>query len=158
MAQYDRKQLYSIARVLSSVPIKPTSRIEPAAYAAYKAACKADFDGDIISMSSWRYEVFLASGVICHGCGLEAAYFAKERDKALPPDAPWHLNLYGIVMGKEVLFTKDHIIPVSKGGKDKIVNLQTMCSTCNQEKGCKEPLIETPKSLAELFCLQKGVK
>lgn len=34
--------------------------------------------------------------------------------------------------------TKDHITPKSKGGLDKIENMQTMCIVCNQEKGNTE--------------------
>ena len=37
--------------------------------------------------------------------------------------------------GIEVLMTKDHIIPVSKGGKNILSNYQTMCELCNLEKG-----------------------
>ena len=39
--------------------------------------------------------------------------------------------------GQEVLITKDHIIPKSKGGKDKLDNYQTMCVRCNKRKGNK---------------------
>lgn len=33
--------------------------------------------------------------------------------------------------------TKDHIVPKSKGGPDKIENYQTMCTECNCIKGSK---------------------
>lgn len=36
--------------------------------------------------------------------------------------------------GKEVLMTKDHIIPKSKGGANDISNYQTMCKRCNEAK------------------------
>lgn len=37
--------------------------------------------------------------------------------------------------GKKVHLTKDHIIPVSKGGKNVLSNIQLLCYQCNQEKG-----------------------
>jgi 5-methylcytosine-specific restriction endonuclease McrA len=38
-----------------------------------------------------------------------------------------------------VLMTKDHIVPKSKGGKNHISNMQTMCCHCNSTKGNKSP-------------------
>lgn len=53
-----------------------------------------------------------------------------------PKDVSYHLNLYAVdENGKEILMTKDHIIPKSKGGKDHISNYQTMCVRCNMTKG-----------------------
>ena len=39
--------------------------------------------------------------------------------------------------GEEILMTKDHILPRSKGGIDDISNYQTMCKLCNEAKGNK---------------------
>lgn len=53
-----------------------------------------------------------------------------------------HLNLYHYdhVVDELVLMTQDHIVPKSRGGKDRIENLQTMCYNCNNLKGnCYDP-------------------
>lgn len=42
-----------------------------------------------------------------------------------------------------VELTVDHIIPLSKGGKNEKKNKQCLCYTCNQIKGNK--IIEQPK-------------
>ena len=48
----------------------------------------------------------------------------------------FHFNLYALdADGNEVLMTKDHIVPKSKGGEDKGINYQTMCYPCNYVKG-----------------------
>lgn len=47
-----------------------------------------------------------------------------------------------------VLLEVDHIIPVSKGGLNKIENLVTSCINCNRGKSNKE-LSEVPKSVLD---------
>lgn len=91
--------------------------------------------GDIIKGNSQRYQTFFTKGLKCSCCGIEGKYFGKE--KAFR-DNHYHLNLYAVdENGEEVLMTKDHIIPQSKGGKNNISNYQTMCIKCNLAKGNK---------------------
>ena len=73
-----------------------------------------EFDGDMMKPWSLRYFTFLKKGCTCCECGLEGTDFYKERHN--PTDA-YHFNLYGVNdKGEDVLFTKDHRNPKSKGG------------------------------------------
>jgi 5-methylcytosine-specific restriction endonuclease McrA len=93
-----------------------------------------EIDGVMVKMSSQRYAVFKKS-LVCVKCGISGVFFAIEKPEK-PENAKYHLNLYAINKdGKEVLMTKDHIVPKSKGGKNVLTNYQTMCYTCNYEKG-----------------------
>lgn len=105
-----------------------------------KTPHQVDFDGDLIKLTSHIYLCFKKKGVECASCGLKGEYFYKERwenKNNTKIDYPWHLSLYGVKDGDEVLMTRDHIIPKSKGGKNYITNYQTMCRPCNLEKGDK---------------------
>ena len=94
---------------------------------------KADFDGDKIKVTSQRLQTFYIKGTKCVCCGLEGSYFVKEKSV---PHENYHFNLYGVNdKGEEVLFTKDHIVPKSKGGLNRLENYQTMCTICNENKG-----------------------
>ena len=120
-SNYIRKDIYSIDAVLSKITRKGEPR-------------KVDFDGDLINMDSQRYELFEAKGITCASCGIEGKFFAKEKDRA---SYGYHFNLYAVKYGEDVLMTKDHIIPKSKGGKNELSNYQTMCTYCNNEKADK---------------------
>lgn len=88
--------------------------------------------GDEVKLGgSLRLRTFLRS-LKCVKCGIQGEFFIKTRTKE---DERWHLDLYALRDGEPVLMTKDHIIPRSKGGKDRMDNLQTMCCECNEEKG-----------------------
>jgi hypothetical protein len=90
-----------------------------------------------LNSGSARYHTFHKS-LKCVSCGKVAnvAYIEKNHLSEVIP----HVNLYHKdENGKFTLFTKDHIIPKSKGGTDDLTNLQTMCSPCNFIKGNKLP-------------------
>ena len=87
--------------------------------------------GDLINMTSLKLQTFKENGIRCRVCGCKGVYFAKEK---YSDQAYFHLNLYALKEGKEVLMTKDHIIPLTKGGRDRLNNFQTLCGECNRKK------------------------
>lgn len=92
-------------------------------------------DGDPVRVGSMRLRLFKEKGLKCVFCGIEGKYFRKEIDlKQNPGSNVWHLNLYAVgPNNKRILMTKDHIVPVCKGGKGDMSNLQPMCAICNCE-------------------------
>ena len=90
-------------------------------------------DEKVFTLSD-RYKTFIVKGYICVCCGIKGEYFALERGMGCAKHR-YHLNLYGKKDEKEILMTKDHIIPKSLGGKNHISNYQTMCESCNSRKG-----------------------
>lgn len=89
-----------------------------------------------LKLYSLRMRTFAQSGTTCKGCGVESSYFAVERH--INGDTQgYHLNLYGVVDGKEVMMTCDHVVARSKGGANDLTNTQTLCNTCNQKKADK---------------------
>jgi len=89
-------------------------------------------DGDTVNIRSKTLRNFKEHGTKCVSCGVEGKYFVKER---LEDRKNYFLSLYGVKYGKEVLMTRDHIIPKAKGGIDNMENFQTMCFDCNSNKG-----------------------
>lgn len=85
-------------------------------------------------------KLYKEKGTVCTCCEIKGAYFYLERSYG-PPHiiySDWHLNLYALnKYGQEVLMTKDHITPKSKGGPNTLENYQPMCSVCNERKGDK---------------------
>ena len=128
MQVYIRKEIIDITEILPKVVFESPLRGKQS-----KHQMKV-INGDSINMASWRYQTFVKSGLVCVSCGLKASFFAKEK---LLKDNRYHLNLYGLKDDQEVLFTKDHIFPKSKGGSDSLDNFQTMCSPCNSLKSDK---------------------
>jgi 5-methylcytosine-specific restriction endonuclease McrA len=96
---------------------------------------RVKLDGDEVRVKGIRMKSFAVNGIKCVTCGLVGTFFVKEK---LPGDNSFHLNLYAVDKdGKEVLMTRDHIQPKSKGGPETLENMQTMCTRCNGKKGNK---------------------
>lgn len=88
----------------------------------------------VVAMGSHRYQLFAEKGCVCVNCDLPGTYFVLERGFN-DHKKKFHFNLYGRTRrGKEVMLTKDHIHPRSKGGKNRLENYQTMCIHCNRRK------------------------
>lgn len=122
--QLERKEIYSIEEV--------EEKVKDVLFEKKRNLSKVDFDGDMIKGNSQRYQTFFTKGCRCVKCGIEGKYFVKEKHLK---DISFHLNLYAIDENeKEILMTKDHIIPKSKGGTNDISNYQTMCKKCNEAK------------------------
>lgn len=50
-----------------------------------------------------------------------------------------HLCCYCGSRKRPELLTRDHVVPLSRGGKDHWKNVVTACKPCNQKKGAKTP-------------------
>lgn len=68
----------------------------------------------------------------CVTCGIKGEVFRLEKNEN-EAHSP-HLNMYAKEGEELILMTQDHILPKSRGGKDQMSNLQTMCFKCNEEK------------------------
>lgn len=93
--------------------------------------------GQLVNVSSVRLQMFTTKGCSCVRCGITGTFFAVERSFIqAETDKPYHVNLYALREdGKEILMTKDHIIPASLDGPDSLANMQPMCEPCNTNKG-----------------------
>ena len=100
-----------------------------------------------------RVKFFRKKGTVCVDCGCVGTFFALELDIR----GNISLDLYGIdTNGVERLITIDHNIQKSKGGKDGLYNLQTMCRYCNTKKEIKFPQPLTSKKKYVILLVQVG--
>lgn len=90
-------------------------------------------NGDPVKITSQRYPVFQRNQKCSSpNCDRVGTVFYKEKSGMAKA---FHLNLYSIdENGCEVLMTKDHIVPKSKGGPNIQSNYITMCTICNSKK------------------------
>lgn len=111
-------------------------------YPSFRSLIQDQFQ---VGVTSNRMKTFgraaLTGKIVCAGCGLEATHFGIETFHNAKDDDFPHVNLYGIKDGQEVLFTHDHILARSLGGKDILENTQVMCSPCNCEKSKGEQIL-----------------
>lgn len=99
----------------------------------YRGKVKITLFGHQVALDTSSLIFFYNNGITCANCGITGTRFYLEKDiKA----KHWRLHLYALnEKGAEREMTKDHIIPLSKGGPNKHFNLQPMCSKCNSIKG-----------------------
>ena len=122
-----RLDIYPVDEVLWDVPDRISSR------KAKDEGCMLEFHGETVNFATMSLRMFKLRGVKCVCCGVVGRYFAAERNDA---GSVWQLRLYAIDYdGDEVLMTKDHIRPESRGGRTVLDNLQPMCVKCNGIKG-----------------------
>ncbi|UCE89046.1 MAG: HNH endonuclease, partial [Pseudomonadota bacterium] len=50
-----------------------------------------------------------------------------------------HLCMYCGREDRDTGLTRDHVVPVSRGGRDNWSNVVTACKRCNAHKGCRTP-------------------
>ena len=105
-----------------------------------------NYGGHMVKMWSLRYQIFQKS-LVCCNCGIKGEYFALEKPEA-DPGTRYHFNLYArLDSGAEVLITKDHVVPKSKGGTDSVNNMRTMCKVCNEMRSNRDDLIKPSLSV-----------
>ena len=131
MGQYIRHATTTIEEVVSKVRFY---------WGARRARTELE-SGYEVGVASLRLKTFAVAstskkGIHCKACGLRAEYFAVESftGSAL---SSYHVNLYARKDNNEVLFTQDHVLPKSRGGKDSLDNSQVMCQPCNSRKGSR---------------------
>lgn len=91
--------------------------------------------GETVKLTGLRLKTFFTKGTSCSFCNnVNDPFFAVERHIN---NTGFHLNLYGIKNGKEVLMTKDHILAKANGGQDTLENMQPACLRCNNKKADK---------------------
>lgn len=118
--KYDTLKIFSLDEINSL--IRNTKQNKPLMVEEFK-----------LHKYSHRYLLFMRDKQECVVCGAKASFWALQRVGDLTNP---HLNLWGFDRNNEiVLFTKDHIIPKAKGGKNNMSNYQIMCDFCNGIKG-----------------------
>lgn len=120
-----RKDKFGSVKIINRISLHPIDEV-------LTKVSKNNLEDDV--ELSDRLLCFLSNGIECAGCGVRGEIFALEETEASCGERKTY-NLYA--NNFKTYFTKDHIIPKSKGGQDTIDNYQTMCWECNSHKGNK---------------------
>lgn len=94
---------------------------------------RMELAGYEVGVCSLRLRTFEKKGTCCAYCGLEATHFAIEKCQGSKLDI-YHMNLWGMRDGAEILFTHDHVHARGLGGADNLKNSVTACESCNNKK------------------------
>jgi hypothetical protein len=83
--------------------------------------CTTAFESWWLAVPRFKRVVFLRDEFTCQACGLK----------------PVFTNPHGIELPDLSALAVDHKIPLARGGKTELPNLQTLCRKCNSDKGDK---------------------
>lgn len=117
--------------------VYPISFIAKIRYAALHR--KRDFailEGFKVRINNHTLETFFKKSFACVSCGVVGKYFVLERHPlGLGNARRFKLSLYAVNdKNEEILMTRDHITPRSRGGKSTLSNHDCMCVVCNRKK------------------------
>jgi len=111
----------------------------------------------MVHVTSLRLRAFLLKGVKCYMCGTEATHFSIDKFRLKSQDEAPHMNMWGVTPeGEELLFTHDHILARSLGGKDGIENAITCCTKCNGDKAFVENAIRAGRCKPPAYITVEG--
>ncbi|MCM8857958.1 MAG: HNH endonuclease [Candidatus Thiodiazotropha sp.] len=98
------------------------------------------FYGGVNRLSGLRSYIDVHPVVAARGSVFAKSYTAKppltnrdlfRRDR--------HSCMYCLAELPDRQLTRDHVLPISRGGEDAGINVVTACVTCNQRKGARTP-------------------
>lgn len=102
---------------------------------------KFTFHGGICRRTGRRSTVDISSII-----AIKRSAFHKYNKRTIPPltnrelflrDAQLCMYCGGEFQASEL--TRDHVVPLSRGGRDRWQNVVTACKHCNTRKGCRKP-------------------